>query len=330
MPVAGRAAVTRLPRRFGTRRRARLAVVATLAQAASAAYYLESQRSFRHPNEYYTAGEEPDGVWFNPRGLLGLENGGKVDSGDFHRLLSTASRPTAPRNSPGTRAARTARPGLDMTFSADKSVSALWAVADPELRGEIEDAHNDAARVALEETVLRYCSYTRIRDREGRIRVLPADIAVAMFQHGTSRENDPQLHTHCVIFNAARTHEDGKWRAMHQYPVYSWAKAAGAVYRNALAWNLRERLGVTMEQYGPDAAFTRIEGMPEDLQVFWSKRRKTIVAKAGELGIPSLGNASRMAGVNKLTRAGKSHDNDPEIRHGRWREEARVFASARR
>ncbi|MDE0389384.1 MAG: relaxase domain-containing protein, partial [Rhodospirillales bacterium] len=218
--------------------------------------------------------------------------------------------------------------GLDMTFSADKSVSALWAVADPELRSRIEDAHNDAARVALEETVLRYCSYTRIRDREGRIKVLPADIPVAMFQHGTSRENDPQLHTHCVIFNAARTREDGKWRAMHQYPAYSWAKAAGAVYRNALAWNLRERLGVQMEQYGPDAAFTRIEGMPEDLQVFWSKRRKTIVAKAGELGIPSRGNASRLAGVNKLTRAGKSHDNDPEIRHGRWREEAQGFVES--
>ena len=299
-------------------------MVATLAQAASAAYYLESQRSFRHPNEYYTAGEEPDGVWFNPKGLLGLENGGKVDSGDFHRLYHGF----APDGS--TRLTRNAgsenrSAGVDMTFSADKSVSALWAVADPELRSRIEQAHNDAARVALEETVLRYCSYTRIRDREGRIKVLPADIPVAMFQHGTSRENDPQLHTHCVIFNAVRTREDGKWRAMHQYPVYSWAKAAGAVYRNALAWNLRERLGVQMEQYGPDAAFTRIEGMPEDLQVFWSKRRKTIVAKAGELGIPSRGNASRMAGVNKLTRAGKSHDNDPEVRHSRWREEAQDF-----
>ena len=52
--------------------------------------------------------------------------------------------------------------GLDMTFSADKSVSALWAVADSELRSEIERAHNDAARVALEETVLRHCAYTRI------------------------------------------------------------------------------------------------------------------------------------------------------------------------
>ena len=300
-------------------------MVATLAQAASAAYYLESQRSFRHPNEYYTAGEEPDGVWFNPKGLLGLENGGKIDSGDFHRLyhgFAPDSSAKLTRNA----GSENRSAGVDMTFSADKSVSALWAVADPELRSRIEQAHNDAARAALEETVFRYCTYTRLRDREGRIRVLPADIAVAMFQHGTSRENDPQLHTHCVIFNAARTHEDGKWRAMHQYPVYSWAKAAGAVYRNALAWNLRERLGIRMERYGPDGGLTRIEGMPEDLQAFWSKRRKAIVAKAGELGIPSLGNASRMAGVNKLTRSGKSHDNDPEIRHRRWHEEAAGFA----
>ena len=299
-------------------------MVATLAQAASASYYLESQRSFRHPNEYYTAGEEPDGVWFNPAGLLGLENGGKVDSGDFQRLYNGFA-PDGSSRLTRNAGSETRSPGVDITFSADKSVSALWAIADPDLRGEIEQAHNDAARVALEETVFRYCAYTRIRDREGRIRVLPADISVAMFQHGTSRENDPQLHTHCVIFNVARTHEDGKWRAMHQYPVYSWAKAAGAVYRNALAWNLRERLGIRMEQYGPNNGFTRIEGMPEDLQVFWSKRRKAIVAKAGELGIPSLGNASRMAGVNKLTRAGKSHDNDPEVRHRRWMGEAEGF-----
>ena len=33
-----------------------------------------------------------------------------------------------------------------------------------------------------------------------------------------------------------------------------------------------------------------------------------------------------MAGVNKITRAGKSHDNDPEVRHRRWHEEAEGFA----
>ena len=114
-------------------------VVATLwAQAASAAYYLESQRSFRHPNEYYTAGEEPDGVWFNPNGLFGLVDGGKVDSSDFHRLyhgFAPNGGGKLTRNAGSER--RSA--GLDLTFSADKSVSALWAIADPELRSKIED-----------------------------------------------------------------------------------------------------------------------------------------------------------------------------------------------
>ena len=299
-------------------------MVATLAQAASAAYYLESQRSFRHPNEYYTAGEEPDGVWFNPKGLFGLADGGRVDSSDFHRLYNGFAPNTGGKLTQNAGSERRSA-GLDMTFSADKSVSALWAVADPELRSEIEQAHNDAARLALEETMLRHCAYTRIRNRTGEIEVLPADISAAMFQHGTSRDNDPQLHTHCVIFNAARTHRDGKYRALHQHPVYTWMKATGAVYRNAIAWSLQERLGIRMEQYGKDGEFTRIAGMPEDLIGHWSKRRAAIIEAAREMGFTVEGNAPRAAAANKITRAGKSPDNDPEIRHARWRDEADGF-----
>ena len=146
-----------------------------------------------------------------------------------------------------------------------------------------------------------------------------------MFQHGTSRDNDPQLHTHCVIFNAARTHRDGKYRALHQHPVYTWMKAAGAVYRNTLAWSLQERLGIRMEQYGKDGEFTRIAGMPEDLIGHWSKRRAAIIEAAREMGFTVEGNAPRAAAANKITRAGKSPDNDPEIRHARWRGEADGF-----
>ena len=299
-------------------------MVATLAQAASAAYYLESQRSFRHPNEYYTAGEEPDGVWFNPQGLFGLADGGKVDSSDFHRLYNGFAPNTGGKLTQNAGSERRSA-GLDMTFSADKSVSALWAVGDPGLRSEIEQAHNDATRVALEETVLRHCAYTRIRNRDGEIEVLPADISAAMFQHGTSRDNDPQLHTHCVIFNAARTHRDGKYRALHQHPVYAWMKAAGAVYRNTLAWSLQERLGIRMEQYGKEGEFTRIAGLPEDLIGHWSKRRAAIIEAAREMGFTVEGNAPRAAAANKITRAGKSPDNDPEIRHARWRGEADGF-----
>ena len=299
-------------------------MVATIGQMASAEYYLESQRSFRHPNEYYTAGEEPDGTWFNPKGLFGLKDGEKVDSGHFHRLYSgfgpdgsgkLVQRAGNPERSPG----------IDMTFSVDKSVSALWAIAEPEMRERIEAMAVASARAALEDTVLRHCSYTRVVEK-GVTRPVEADLMGATFVHGTSRENDPQLHVHCTIFNVARTREDGKWRAHHQYPVYSWKKAAGASFRAYLAWELQQGLGVRMEQYGPNAEFTRIEGMPEDLQSFWSKRRKAIVAKAGELGIPSLGNASRMAGVNKLTRAKASRTTTtPKIRHRRWRGEAEGY-----
>ena len=299
-------------------------MVATLSQAASAAYYLESQRSFRHPNEYYTAGEEPDGVWFNPKGLFGLADSGKIDSSDFHRLYNGFAPNTGGKLTQNAGSERRSA-GLDMTFSADKSVSALWAVADPDLRSGIERAHNDAARVALEETVLRHCGYTRVRNRDGEIEVLPADISAAMFQHGTSRDNDPQLHTHCVIFNAARTHRDGKYRALHQHPVYTWMKAAGAVYRNTLAWSLQERLGIRMEQYGKDGEFTRIAGMPEDLIGHWSKRRAAIIEAAREMGFTVEGNAPRAAAANKITRAGKSPDNDPEIRHRRWRGESEGY-----
>ena len=298
-------------------------MVATIGQMASAEYYLESQRSFRHPNEYYTAGEEPDGTWFNTKGLLGLEDGQKVDSGHFHRLYSGFA-PDGARKLVQRAGNPDRSPGVDMTFSVDKSVSSLWGIAEPEMRQRIEAMAVSAARAAVEDTVFRHCSYTRVASN-GVTRPVEADLMGATFVHGTSRENDPQLHVHCTIFNLARTREDGKWRAHHQYPVYSWKKAAGALFRAYMAWDLQQGLGVRMEQYGPNAEFTRIEGMPEDLQLFWSKRRKAIVARAGELGIPSLGNASRMAGVNKLTRAGKSHDNEPEVRHRRWREEANGY-----
>ena len=77
-----------------------------------------------------------------------------------------------------------------------------------------------------------------------------------------------------------------------------------------------------MEQYGKDGEFTRIAGIPEDLIGHWSKRRAAIIEAAREMGFTVEGNAPRAAAANKITRAGKSPDNDPEIRHGRWRGEA--------
>ena len=89
-----------------------------------------------------------------------------------------------------------------------------------------------------------------------------------------------------------------------------------------MAWSLQERLGLRIEQYGKDGEFTRIAGMPGDLTGHWSKRRAAIIDAAREMGFTVEGNAPRAAAANKITRAGKSPDNDPEIRHARWRGEA--------
>ena len=70
-----------------------------------------------------------------------------------------------------------------------------------------------------------------------------------------------------------------------------------------------------MEQYGKDGEFTRIAGMPGDLTGHWSKRRAAIIEAAREMGFTVEGNAPRAAAANKITWAGKSPDNDPEIRH---------------
>ena len=141
--------------------------------------------------------------------------------------------------------------------------------------------------MALQQIFLKECSYTRTRvggsSKDGDIQVIPAKMLGAMFQHGSSRAGDPQLHTHCMLFNAVQTDQDGQWRALHQKPLYLWIKPAGAFYRAQFASNLAD-LGIKMERYGKDNAYVRIKNMPQDLQDEWSKRRTEIVDAAAEMG----------------------------------------------
>ena len=298
-------------------------MVATIAKAASANYYLHSQATFRPPGEYYLSGEEPDGVWWNPNGLFELAHGEEIDSADFYALYAgfdPSTKEPLTQNSGSEKRC----PGYDITFNADKTVSALWAIAPPDLRSTIEKAHNDAARIALAETIEKHCSYTRTRDPKGYLHIIPADIAGAMFQHGSSRSGDPHLHTHCVIFNVARAHEDGKWRALHGNPLYRWQKAAGAVYRAELAWLLQERTGIRMEQYGENAAYTRVVDMPETLVKDWSKRDAKIKDTAAEFGISLDGNPALKSALQRLTRVAKTHGDTPEARHESWMQQAQT------
>ena len=49
----------------------------------------------------------------------------------------------------------------------------------------------------------------------------------ALFDHGTSRAEDPQLHTHALLINLTR-HGDGRTTAIDPTYIYHWKMAAGA------------------------------------------------------------------------------------------------------
>ena len=93
---------------------------------------------------------------------------------------------------------------------------------------------------------------------------------------------------------------------MHQHPVYGWVKAAGAVYRNTLAWNLQQSNSAcrwsSMAGTGSSAGSA---GVPEDLAAHWSKRRAAIVHAANDMGFKVEGNAARAAAANKITQSGE-------------------------
>ncbi len=280
-------------------------MVATLAKMAVPTYYIESQAA--HEGYYTGGGKERPGEWHNPAGLFGLKNGGIVWEKKFYALCAGHS-----PELDGTSLARNAgsekrSPGFDMTFSVDKSISALWAIEPrAEEREKIERAVIDAARRALDETVFRHCATTRLGPDSKNLQVETGDMLAATFLHRTSREGDPQLHVHATIFNVVKTHSDGKYRALHGYPLYSWKKATGATFRARLAEIVQERLGIAMERHGPEGEYTRVREMDPELEQAWSKRRAQLVATVAEnLGEDALSNPAQMAAATLATRSRK-------------------------
>jgi hypothetical protein len=101
---------------------------------------------------------------------------------------------------------------LDATFSAPKSVSAVWALADPELRHAIEQAHEYAIDQALTYAVERVPMVRRRLDRNTVTHERPGDVVATSWRHTTARAvvgqpPDPQLHSHVLLHAAVRTDE---------------------------------------------------------------------------------------------------------------------------
>ena len=140
------------------------------------------------------------------------------------------------------------------------------------------------------------------------------------FDHRTSREGDPLLHTHLVVANRIQG-PDGRWTAVDGRDLYRHRLAADAIYRATYQQELSRTLGV--EWTAADGHGNReLQGMPEELLRGFSKRAGQIEAELDRLAADGRERTPRLVKWTvHATRKPKEHG-APDTLYGRWRTEA--------
>jgi conjugative relaxase-like TrwC/TraI family protein len=176
--------------------------------------------------------------------------------------------------------------GYDLTYSPVKSVSTLWAVADPTVAAAIERAHQAAVKDALR-FIEKHALFTRTGPH-GIRQVNVRGLVATAFTHRDSRAGDPDLHTHVAVANKVQT-VDGRWLSIDGRVLFKANVAASETYNTALEQRLRDSLGVRFaERPGTDPGkrpIREIVGVDPRLNQRWSTRRAHINTRRGELAI---------------------------------------------
>ena len=169
-------------------------------------------------------------------------------------------------------------PGWDLVFAPPASIGkVLWAMAPPDIRLVIEECNEQAVQTSL--SYLEEQVY--VRRGEGGSELERAGLVVAMYEHGTNRNQEPFLHRHCLVLNVGVCLEGNHSGALHSKPLYQHKMAAGAIYRSELAYQLQERLGLSLERvqsWFELQGFSRESGEYQELMNFLSSRRQEIEA----------------------------------------------------
>jgi conjugative relaxase-like TrwC/TraI family protein len=172
--------------------------------------------------------------------------------------------------------------GFDLTFSPVKSVSTLWAVAEPAVAAAIERAHQAAVNDALR-FIEQQALFTRTGP-QGIRHVNVRGLVAAAFTHRDSRAGDPDLHTHVAVANKVQT-LDGRWLSIDGRVLFKAKVAASETYSTSLEQHLRDALGVRFAaRPGSDPGkrpIREIVGVDPRLNQRWSTRRATSRPAAG-------------------------------------------------
>ena len=203
---------------------------------------------------------------------------------DWHGHPPADSRELSGFIAGSSRKAVTAVAGYDLTFSPVKSVSALWALAPPEVAAQIQEAHQGAVASTLG-WLERDAAFTR--DATGRVRYVEVTGLVgAAFTHRDARSGDPDLHTHVAVSNKVQT-LNGRWSALRGRVLFKAATTACELYNTRIEAELIARLGVRFEtRTGADTSrrpIREVVGVDPALNAFWSSRRADIVVRRAVL-----------------------------------------------
>lgn len=195
--------------------------------------------------------------------------------------------------------------GLDMTFSAPKDFSAVFAGADEPTREALLEALHESAKAAL--AYAEDAALTR-HGHAGRIKQKAEAAIAACYTHFASRALDPQLHVHAFLFNAGKRADSEEWSALEHRPQFDRKMATGILFRVELAHRLRG-LGFDVVASGP---YFAIGGITEEQREALSKRSKEIAERLQAAGLDIEDAPSReVAALN--SRQAKSEPPLPEL-----------------
>jgi conjugative relaxase-like TrwC/TraI family protein len=277
-------------------------------------YYLSMVAAGRE--EYYAGAKESPGFWVGS-GASRLGLSGEVTAQDLRTLLSGLSPLSGaelglPRRS-GQRVA-----GFDLTFSAPKSISLLFVLGSADQSSAAKTAHAGAVAEALS-YLEGHATFAR-RGDGGQRRIATSGLVAAAFVHRTSRNADPQLHTHVLVANAVEG-ADGRWSAPDARGLYFHARAAGSLYQASLRAHLVESLGARFGPLRQGAA--ELEGVDATLLRHFSSRRAEIEEYLAETGFTTRAGAEVAALATRAPKA-PAHDLAPDVSSLRQRLQAAV------
>ncbi len=225
-------------------------------------YYYEKDPVYKDNSKWLGGGCEGYGV----------QSGSPIGKADYLNLIEGKDRGGIKRvqSTYSTKDGRTYhRAGVDFPLDDPKSVSIVEHI----LGGEgIQDAREKAVEKFCRYIDEHYIGYRETQNGITRVVPAPGQGIFATYSHSTSREDDPQSHTHVLIANMVQR-PDGQWRALWNDNIFKHQKFLLTIYHSEMARGLSE-LGYTIENKRKGRY--EIGGLPQEVRDLFSKRSEQI------------------------------------------------------